>query len=376
MLSDRLASLREFSSPDQNPVVSLYLDVDGSRFPSRSDYETELSILISNSRKAAGRDGLLGRDQLNSLDEELKAVGDYVTLQFERNGVKGLAVFSCRADGLWHVIPLSIPVKSELFISQKPHIAPLVEVSGRLEETCILITNKETARIFRLSAEAMDELPVIMDSVDGRHDQGGWQQDKLQRRHDLQVRDHLKRAAAAALDCFKQEKFERFMVGVADELWPELEKVLHPYLRQRLLGRFSVDINTRAADIFARAGAILEQLRRREDNQLLESLAPELADGGIFVGGLDDVLALLNQRRVELLLVERDYSETGRFCRSCEALIFNEETCPVCTGVTRAIDVVDEARELAVRQNARVITVPPGHPSLAQAGQIAARLRY
>jgi hypothetical protein len=40
------------------------------------------------------------------------------------------------------------------------------------------------------------------------------------------------------------------------------------------------------------------------------------------------------------------------------------------------IDVVEEARELAVRQGSRVISVTVGHPALAQAGRIAARLRY
>lgn len=369
-------SLRDYSSAEQSPVVSLYLDIDGSRFPSRSDYEAELSFMISNTRKTAGERLGLTRDQGYQLDAELKAIGDFITLEFERNSVRSLLVFSCRTEGFWQTIPLNISVKNEMFVDFKPHIAPLADMLDRHRDTCVLITSKQTARLFNVNHEGIIEHPEIMDEVSGHHGQGGWQQDKLQRRHRQEVNEHLKNAAAAALGYFKREGFNRFMVGVADELWPDLEKALHPYLRERLAGRFTCDIKTAAKDILTRTNTLLAEVREAEDLDLLKSLGPKLTDGRIFVGGLDDVLAVLNQRRVDLLLIESGYRETGRYCYSCDTLVYSEETCPSCLNPMDDIDVVDEARELAVRQGSRIITVPPGHESLAQAGQIAARLRY
>ncbi|MHB0914228.1 MAG: baeRF10 domain-containing protein [Thermoleophilia bacterium] len=369
-------ALRDFSSSELGPVVSLYLDIDGSRFPARSDYETELSIMISNTRKTAGERLELTRDQEYRLDAELKAISDFITLEFERNSVRSLLIFSCRAEGLWQTVPLNVGVRNELFVDFKPHIAPLVELLDRHQETCVLLTSKETARIFSVNHEGIIEHPEIMDEVSGHHGQGGWQQDKLQRRHQQEVNEHFKNAAGAALAYFKKERFHHFVAGVADELWPDLEKALHPYLRERLAGRFTCDINTAAKDIFARTNSMLAEAREAEDRDLLDSLGPKLTDGRIFVGGLDDVLAVLNQRRVDLLLIESGYRETGRYCYSCDTLVYSEESCPSCLGAMDHIDVVEEARELAVRQGSRIITVPPGHESLAQAGQIAARLRY
>lgn len=371
-----LAALREFTSGEQNPVVSLYLDVDGGRFPSRSDYEAELSFLVSNTRKGAVRRLGLTRDQISRLDAELKAISEFISLEFERNGVRSLVIFTCQADGLWQVVPLIVGVTSSLFVDFKPHIAPLAEIFDRHGDTCILLTSKETARIFNVNAEGIIEHPEIMDEVSGLHGQGGWQQDKLQRRHKQEVVEHLKNAAAATLGYFQRESFDHFMVGVADELWPDLEKVLHPYLLERLTGHFTCDIKSPAREILARTSILLDQTREAEDRNLLDSLGPELTSGRIFVGGLDDVLAVLNQRRVDLLLVENGYRESGRYCDSCDTLAYGEETCPSCLLPMDDIDVVEEARELAVRQGSRVISVPPGHASLAQAGQIAARLRY
>jgi peptide subunit release factor 1 (eRF1) len=191
------------------------------------------------------------------------------------------------------------------------------------------------------------------------------------------VRNHLKRAADATLDFFKQERFDRIAIGITDELWPELEKVLHPYLRERLEGRFAVDINSTADEILTKV-TLIEDAHRSEDQKLmLESLGPELDAGKVFVGGLDDVLQMLNQRRVDLLLVEEGYHEAGKHCPVCNTLEFGEEVCPTCGhAVDQVTDVVEAAMELAVRQDALVKTIPLGHPAMTQAGHVAARLRY
>ena len=372
-----LSSLRGFTNTDQHPVVSLYLNVNGTHFPTRADYETEFSILVSNARREADDTLQLTRDQMSSLESDLKAVGEYLALDFKRNGARSLVVFSCMAEGLREIIPLHVPIENQLLVDWKPQVAPLVEALSGHARICVLVTNKETARILQVHAGEITEHTDIMDSVLKRHAQGGWEQAKLQRRHEKQVRNHLKHAAQATLDFFQQKQFDRIVIGVSDELWPELERVLHPYLKERMAGRFAVDINAPVDEILARVSAIEDTQSREEQEQLLESLGPELETGKTFVGGLDDVLAMLNQRRVDLLLVEEGYHEQGKHCDVCNTLEFGEEHCPACgQRAEKVSNVVEEAKELAIRQDALVRTIPLGHPAMAQAGHIAARLRY
>jgi peptide chain release factor subunit 1 len=268
-------------------------------------------------------------------------------------------------------------VANRLLVDWKPRLANLAETLSRYQHYCVLLTNKETARIFDEFAGELVEHSEIFDSVLKRHAQGGWEQTKLQRRHELQVRHHLKKAGDATLDYFRSHSFDRLVVGINEELWPEMEKVLHPYLKQRLAGRFNVEMNATTNEIQEKVAAIEDELRRQEESSLLKSLGPELKAGKSFVGGLDDVLAALNERRAELLFVESGYSEIGRLCNSCHIVAFKEETCPTCRIDMRLIpNVVDEARELAVRQDARIITVASGHPAMKQAGGVAVRLRY
>jgi peptide subunit release factor 1 (eRF1) len=372
-----IASLRDFASTDRHPIVSLYLNVDGARFPTRADFETEFSILVNNTRKAARAEMQLNRDQETWLDSELQAIGEFLALKFKRNGTRSLVIFSCQPEGLWQVNELKVPVDNKLYVDWKPQVAPLVETLSGFQQVCVLVTSKESARVFSVFAGEIIEQTQIFDSVLKHHEQGGWEQNKLQRRHEKQVRGHLKNAAAITLDYFKQQKFDRLAVGIADELWPELDKVLHPYLKEKMLGRFPVDVSAPADEIMRKVETLEQQERADEESMLLQSLGPELEAGRTYVGGLDDVLAMLNQRRVDLLLVESGYTEAGRKCYSCNTLEFSEHACPTCGRTVEGIaDVVDEAKELAIRQDARVLTVPAGHPAMARAGKIAARLRY
>ncbi|MHB8791848.1 MAG: baeRF10 domain-containing protein [Thermoleophilia bacterium] len=372
-----ISSLKGFDSHDRHPVVSLYLNLDSTNYPSRADYETELSSLISKSRKSATEELELTRDQQSSLDMDMRTIGEYISLEYRRNGARGLVIFACKAEGLWQVDPLKVPVANRIFVDWKPQVAPLIETLSDYEELCVLVTSKETARIFQVHAGDISEQTEILDQVLKHHNQGGWEQAKFQRRHELQVRNHLKKATEATLEYFRKEHFDRLIVGVADELWPDLERVLHPYLLERLAGRFSVDINASTEEILDKVTVIEGRKRLEEETTLMESLGPELGSGRTFVGGLDDVLAVLNQRRVDLLLIESGFTQTGKYCPDCQTLEFTEETCPTCGSQARILnDVVSEARELAIRQDARIMSIDAGNPAIVDAGHIAARLRY
>ena len=372
-----LASLREFTT-GEHLVVSLYLDVNGARFPRKGDYETEYSFLVHEARRRATESLSLSKDQEDRLDQELQALGEYLALEYRREGARGLVVFSCRDDDLWATVPLKFPVRNRLLVDWKPRLAPLSESLSQLNRYGVLLVSKEAARIFEAHAGELTEHSDLFAAVIKRHAQGGWKQDKLQRRHETQVHNHLKHAAEAMLDFFQERELERLAVGVSDELWPELEKVLHPYLRERFAGRFPIDLTAATSnEILDRVDAMDRERELGFETRLLDSLGPELEAGKSWVGGLDDVLAALNERRVDLLLVEEGYSEPGRRCGSCGTVSFGEQTCPSCRLNMQPVpDIVDEARELAVRQDARLLTVGAGHPAMAQAQHIAARVRY
>ncbi len=79
------------------------------------------------------------------------------------------------------------------------------------------------------------------------------------------------------------------------------------------------------------------------------------------VAGLDDVLGVLNERRVETLLIEERFQMPGTVCPQCGSLFpENVAICPADgTATERYDDIVEEAVELAVDQSADVIIATP-----------------
>ena len=102
--------------------------------------------MLKNARKPGYVPMELTREQTNSLDGELDAIGQYISMDFRRSGARGLALFSCQTAGLWRVIPLAVPVENRLLIDRQPRIAPLSEIIDR--HGLIVATEDEMPRGF------------------------------------------------------------------------------------------------------------------------------------------------------------------------------------------------------------------------------------
>ena len=79
----------------------------------------------------------------------------------------------------------------------------------------------------------------------------------------------------------------------------------------------SVDVeNTTADDVFDAARPVIEEHERTAERDALDRLQQGVGAGGRGVAGLDDVLGVLNERRVETLLIEERFQMPGTSARS------------------------------------------------------------
>ena len=104
LLSDD--GIRELAAfrPDQGVVTSCYLDVDGRRFPRRAEYEQELDRVLRHARTRAN-----GTSPIN---DDLVAIERHVKGGLDRSRIRGVAMFSCAADGFWTALALAVPVRT------------------------------------------------------------------------------------------------------------------------------------------------------------------------------------------------------------------------------------------------------------------------
>jgi peptide subunit release factor 1 (eRF1) len=121
----------------------------------------------------------------------------------------------------------------------------------------------------------------------------------------------------------------------------------------------------------------MQDHERQAERAALDRLQQGVGAGGRGVSGLDDVLGVLNERRVETLLIEERFQMPGTACPQCSSLFSeNVTTCPADDTPTRHFDdIVEEAVELAVSQSADVI-IARHHDDLEELGGIGAVLRF
>lgn len=349
------------------PVVTCYLDVDGSRRPRQVDYEHELEHLV---REAADR------EHGESAAADLQRISEHVHAGFDRSRVRGLAIFAC-GDALWTVVELPLAVHDRIVINAAPAVAQLEAVAQESARVGVLAIDKQRARllVFELGEliehrEVVDELPRDIDSV-GHRERG----DTAHHVEEL-VAQHVRHAAREAHGFFRDCGVRDLLLAVPDQLVAELESDLHPYLARRVRGRLDQRIDTPLDEL---SEAVIERehdITVQREAALVERLRGAVGSGDKGVAGLADTLGALADRRVDVLLVSNGYAEAGWRCDQCITLASVGRSCPRCAEeMLHVDDIVEEAVDAAFAQGCRVEVVD-GNADLDVMGRIGALLRF
>ncbi len=356
----------------RHPVTTLYLDVDGRRYPSRHSYLVRMKDLC----KTVDLDRL-DRERRRSVSEDLAAIRRYVEDELDRSGIAGIAVFSSSKSGLWEDLAVALPFRDRLHVGSRPLLIPLEGMLERFETFCVLLADRERARLLYVQQGQVDVLAEIHDDVPGRHDQGGWSQSRYQRHIEDHVQRHLKHAARAVMLASERRPFDHLILAGAEELVAELERELHDYVARKVLDRIVLPTSVSADEVRNRVLGIEAELEARREAEELGRLTIEARAGtGRAVAGLADTLEALEAGRVETLVVAADLRAEGRRCPRCGHLSLSEERCEACGAETEVADhIVEEAVELAVRQKCRVETIG-GAEELEALGGVGALLRF
>jgi peptide subunit release factor 1 (eRF1) len=356
-------------------AISFYLNLEPTEFATPPARASAIRSLLDEGEKKLKE--VQSDETKRALRADFERAREFFRGDLPTGGARGLAVFFSGESDLFEVIRLPRPVQSEVVISDSPFIEPLVDlVSGTW---CILLCNRRTGRILRGSSDRIEEVSrITSEDVLPQADAGGLSQPRYERGQDEGVHRHLKRVADVLHRRFRRAGFDHLLIGGPDELSSDVERTLHPDIAQRLAGRLTVDVeNTTEDDVLAAARPLIEEHERTTEREALDRLKQGVGAGGRGVAGLDDVLGVLNERRVEALLLEERFQMPGTACPQCGSLLPESvSSCPADgTATERYDDIVEEAVELALAQSADVI-VARHFDDLEQMGSIGAVLRF
>ncbi len=355
------------------PVSSLYLHL----WPDRRIHHAELKDLIKNEQEKLNQ-GDLSKEEKKSVEEDLKRFQEFVET-FQESSYKGLAIFSCTAQDIWEVFLLRQPVRDLLVLNLSAYIRPLVFTLNEYRRICVLLIDRTRARIFEIFMGEMEEQSGIFSDVPSKVREGGWyglSEKRIDRHVEEHLHDHLKKVADKVFVHFRERGFNWLFLGGQSEILPIAENAFHPYFRERLKRTFRMDLDASPQEVFNKALALEQEVKKEEDCALVSRLLNSLKPGGVGVSGIHETLSSLYEKNVYTLLLEEGFSREGAYCTSCGFMGLRTGLCPICRKTMAPVpDIIDEAVATAINQNSEVFHINAAC-GLKEVGSIGALLRY
>ncbi|NPB08222.1 MAG: peptide chain release factor 1 [Aquificae bacterium] len=376
---ERLASFR----PEKFPVSTLYLrllpqDREGNK------YLKVFKDLVKKKEKDLQALGL-DREALNSVKGDVKAFEEFLSQPSNLHMCRGVALFSCSKLGLFEAVKLPYTYRNRLMFAPDPLVREIAAIDEELGKVAVLLVDRKHVRYFVLDIGGVEEKLDFIEPLATRahrfhtggsllkgaegsfqyrmpsrvaapnavqHGVGEW-------RFNMRLREEwhriLKLASDALFEEWKRLHFDKVVIGgFLEEGLREIERFLHPYLRQRLVGY--IDLTPEEAtpqQVWEKTLDLLWQKDREEEKELLTELE-ELIGEGLAVRGTSRVLEMLAIGNVRTLLIAENFEREGYLCPKSH-LVFLKPECPLPDEKPLPVsDVADEALEEALDQRATV----------------------
>lgn len=372
-----LSTLRKLAEVRAEPrgVLSLYVDLDPSVFPTPADRRMEIDALTDEAERMFVDEPDLAHHERNRRREEVARIREELANpDVPKGGTHTVAVFSAPAEDVFEVIRLPQPVAPAVVVDNTPYLRPITDDAGPRKWAVLLIDRKHT-RILYGGPRRLLEVTSFEDNVPAHQKQGGWSQARYQRHSDNAAEEHITDTARMLFEFFERVQFDALAIAAPDPAYNEVVDALHSYLRERFAGRVHIEVAfPTPAQVLEAAQPLFAEARDGAVNELL-GLLEESSRDRVTIGPRDTLQAL-SERRVDTLIVESDFRMLGVRCPKCGWVGMDGPSCPFDEeNVEERTDVVDDAVDLALLQAARVVTVgteAPRHPS----EPMAALLRF
>jgi peptide chain release factor subunit 1 len=377
MTRDEIRELAAFQADETKGAcaLSFYFQPDPPQDRSHRREAIIAKDIVRQALKSAAANGKNG-----SLHADLDRVLDLATNL--RGNARGRAVFACSAQNFWKEYELPPHLgTTHIYLQPRFQLKPLAALLGAQPALSVAVVDRQRARFFDLRLDDLRERGAIVHMLSrnaSSYGYNGYEGGHAERRVAEEALQHFKSVSDRLLADFEKGIWERLIIGCQDANWPEFESHLHPYVKQRLIGRFSADVaSVSNEEIRDHAGTVLQRwIAERASTKASEALEFAKANGR-GVAGLRRVLQALEAGEVQSIFLGENYSAQAVQCPHCGHLDAHLiASCVACGHPTHELtDVCDAIIPIAIRRDIELFYLKE-HDGLDRAGNIAALLRF
>jgi len=376
MTRDEIRELAAFQADETKgaSALSFYYQPDPPQDRSHRSEAIIAKDVIKQALKSAAAQGKNG-----PVHADLDRVMEFATNL--RGQSRGRAVFACGAQNIWKEFELPARLgTTKIYLQPRFQLRPLANLLGAQPALCVAVLDRQRARFFDLRLDDLHETASIVHLLTRGASDGynGYDAGHAERRVADEALQHFKAVAERLRVDLERGVWERLIVGCQDTNWAEFEAQLHPYVKQRVIGRFSADVaSVSNEEIRDRANSELNKwITERGASKVREAISFAKANSR-GVTGLRRVLQALEAGEVQSLFLGDNYSAHAVECPHCGHLNAHMvPTCVACGHGTRELnDVCDAIVPMAIRRDIELFYLKD-HAELDKAGNIAALLRF
>ena len=377
MTRDEIRELAAFQADESKGAcaLSFYFQPDPAQDRSHRSEAIVAKDVVKEALKSAGAQGKNG-----SLHADLDRVLEFATNL--RGQARGRAVFACSAQNFWKEYDLPPRLgTTRIYLQPRFQLKPLAALLGAQPTLCVAVIDRQRARFFDLRLDDLREgasMVHLLSRSGASYGYNGYEAGHAERRVSEEALQHFKAVSERLRTDFERGAWERLIVGCQDVNWPDFESHLHPYVKQRLIGRFSADVaSVSNEEIRERANSVLEKwINERAVSKASEAIDLAKANGR-GVTGLRRVLLALEEGEVQSLFLSENYTAHAVECPHCGHLDAHiVPSCGACGHTTRELaDVCDAIIPIAIRRDIELFYIKDVD-DLDRAGNIAALLRF
>ncbi len=352
-------------------VLTVYLDIDPAT-AGREGYEAQLLDLWKPLYAQPYDQWTRGR-----LEYEIAGVTDEVRGWQQAPG-RAAAMFFSGPGGLRTVLPLQFPMRSVARFGPRPVLSPLIAALDEHGRYCVVMFDKDHARIITIVLGTVEEEVTLHGDVIGRTAAGGWGQANYARHREYHLHEHARRTVEHLWAIDRSRPIHSVILAGPDEALAVLRRMLPTALARSVIGTMPMEMFAVTADIVKRVESLEAETRETKDREVIAELVTDAEKGGHAALGWDDTLQAVGEGRVHMLVLPDHLTRHGVQCPEGHYLATADaESCPLCgESLWQTEDIAESAVRTAMATDAQVHFLAPGASRMLADKGIAAFLRY
>lgn len=347
--------------------------------------ESMLSVYLNTDPSMGNADSyrLRLRNMLKTvnLTGDVARIEEFFDTEYDWSG-KSVVIFSDNAADYFRVFPLAVQVQDLVHTGIRPNVRPLTSLLDSYGGYGVVLLDKQGARLFHFHLGQLQEQEGVLGEVVKQMKEGGsstgMRGGGIQTRViEETVEKNMRDTVDFAKKFFEEKHIRRILLCGIERNIALFRSYLPKSWQSLIMGTFPASMNSSQHEILSRAMEVGLKAEKKRETHLVEQLVTQAAKKNLAVVGLEPVLAVVCEGRVQTLVVAHGFHTAGFRCPDCQSLTtMPEEACDQCAEDPIPVQDVVALAISIVMENGGDVEVVTDNEQLLGVGQIGAFLRY